>query len=225
MANNQKYFNVPILLFKGFMIDSKTVLSNVADYACYEFTEKQGCEFKDAESYYNIKFDKLKSSEINGKKLYNSIPINSPKVGLGLTMFWQFNNEDKTEFEKICLLAYLSIKSIVQSKAIYKMDNKFFLSRMDGNNNSIDEAKLSPEIKKYANEYQTVKIKRELRNNWGLVYYGRYTRGWYVSFSMSLESLIIQAERKRKSTLEKQYKEKEKEAVRMALQQLNATRT
>jgi len=83
--------------------------------------------------------------------------------------------------------------------------------------------KLPSIIQKYANEYQTVKIKNELRS-WGLVTYSRYTRGFYVSFILDLNALVIAAEGKRKSTKEKQYKQHEKEVVKAVLMSLNGTR-
>jgi hypothetical protein len=87
------------------------------------------------------------------------------------------------------------------------MINKYWLSRMDGNPKTIkDFSELSPEIEKFSSEYQTKKIKRALRNGWGLVTYSRYCRGFYVSFKIPLMELILEAEKRRISTKEKQYK-------------------
>ena len=75
-------------------------------------------------------------------------------------------------------------------------------------------------ILKYNNRYQLDKIKLDLQLNWGLKLYGNHTRGFYVSFSMSLESLIKQAELRRKKYklkgLQRQ-KEDAKKAVLLAI--------
>ena len=229
--NNEKYFNAPIQLYQGFMIDSNNCLSNVANYACYEYTVKHGCSFKDAATYFNISFGgdnnkrSLLNAEAKGKQLYNSTPDKSPNVGIKLSTYWQYYKDFKTDFEKICLLAYLSIQSIVQKKSYCKIDNSFFLSRMDGNAGVIDLIQLSLEIKKYGKEYQLVKIKKELILNWNLKHYSRHTRGFYVSFSMNLEDLIYEAEKRRKSYNEKQLKEEEKKAVAKVLERLNNNTT
>lgn len=230
MAEKERYFNVPIQLYKGFMIDSIMCLNNVLHYACYDYTVKNNCPFKEAATYFNIKFGDntkrdLLNAESKGKELYNSITGNPPKVGIRLSLYWEYRKDGKTDFEKICLLAYLSIKSILQTKAYCKIENRFFLSRMDGNAKVIDLITLSKEIKPFGNEYQLVKIKKELVLKWNLKHYSRHTRGFYVSFSMNLTDLIYEAEKSRKSYLEKQQKENEKKAIAAALERLKNNTT
>jgi hypothetical protein len=38
---------------------------------------------------------------------------NSPEVGFNFSIFWSFINKDKSEFNKIYLLGFLGIKSIL----------------------------------------------------------------------------------------------------------------
>jgi hypothetical protein len=76
----------------------------------------------------------------------------------------------------------------------------------------------------YTNEYQTKKIKTELQYSWGLVHYARWTHGFYVSFKLSLEELIFEAEKRRKSVKEKQRKREEKETLDRVLSTLGTTR-
>lgn len=228
---DEKYFNFPIQLLAGFMIDENNkTLINILDYSVYENSLKLvfGKDLQkvvDSASFYNITLGDKNRTLKNGKMLYNSIPTNSPKAGLNLSIFWNFYKNDKTEFDKICLLAFLGIKSIIGSKSYCKLTNLFLWSRMDGKTNAIvTVSELSNEIRKYANEYQTKKIKTALRNNWGLVHYARHTRGFYVSFKITLKQLIFEAEKRRISTKEKQYKEQEKETLKQVLEQLKTTR-
>lgn len=225
MKTNEQYFNVPIQLFSGFMDDSLKCLNNVFDYAIYKHSLKlNGNEterFKAACEWYEVTPGNYSKSILNGRAQFINEQKNSPKVGISKTMWFDYYKNEKTDFEKVCLLGFLAIKSILQNKAYCKIDNKFWLSRMDGNAKSVNDFfELSEALKPYANEYQTVKIKKELRNNWGLTTYSRHTRGFYVSFDITLEKLIYEAEKRRKSTIDKQYKLKENEAIKKAIQKL-----
>lgn len=228
--SKEKYFNFPIQLLNGFMIDAKKVLNDISNYAVYENSLKLelGTELekmKASASFYNINLGSIPSSLKNGKSLYNSTyGNNSPKVGLSMMIFWDFYKNEKTEFDKICLLCFLGLKSIIGRKSFCKVTNLYLWARMDGKANTIVSVnELSNEVIKYANRYQSETIKNELILNWHLIYYSRYTRGFYVSFKMSLEDLIFEAEKKRKSIKEKQQKEIQKEALKKALERLKAT--
>lgn len=224
--NDIKYFNFPVQLMQGFMLDYKKVLDNICDFAVYEHSLKleYGTEKEKMESsanFYNLTLGSVKKALYNGKLLYDSIPKNSPYVGLSLPIFWDFYNNHKSEFDKICLLSFLAIKSILGEKPFCKITNLYWLSRMDGKTKSVNsEFELSNEIRKYENEYQTSKVKRALSNNWGLVTYSRYTRGFYISFTLTLKQLIFEAEKRRKSTKEKERKEQEKKLVKEVLEEL-----
>lgn len=224
--SEHKYFNFPIVLLEGF-IRNDEVLDNIFDYAIYAHTLKYEYGdyvemIKSASKYFGVKTGDALKTYRNGEMLYNSIPRKTPKVGLSLDIFWDYYKNDKDEFQKVCLLGFLAIKSILQNKAYCKMTNKFWLSRMDGKTKSVNTYDdLSPEILKYANEYQTKKIKTELIHNWSLEHYSRYTRGFYVSFKLSQEELIYEAEKKRKSTKEKQRKFSEQIALERVLSRLN----
>lgn len=225
--SDEKYFNFPIQLLKGFMIDEKKVLNDISHYAVYKKSldlmlgETELENIKDSANFFNISFGSNAITLKNGKSLYNNIPVSSPKAGLNLSLFWEFLKNDKSEFDKICLLGFLAIKSILGTKAYTKLDNKFWLSRIDGNPKSVNHySELSNEVRVFANEYQTRKIKIALRDNWGLVTYSRYTRGFYVSYSLTLEQLMYEAEKRRKSTMESQNKLQEKEALKRVLERI-----
>lgn len=227
-AKNERYINFPIQLLEGFLLDSKECLNNIFDYGVYEYYLKLEFEddsekFKKAGKYFRItKFGNKEKSFKNGENLFNCYDqTHSPKAGISTEMIWDFYKNEKSEFEKVCLLGFLGIKSILLNKPYCKMTNNFWFARMDGNPkaiNSIDE--LSDEIKKYSNEYQTRKIKNELIDNWGLVHYSRYTRGFYVSFAFDFEGLVYEAEKRRKSTKEKHRKFTEKITLERVLNQI-----
>lgn len=227
--SKEKYLNFPIQLLAGFMIDTIKVLNDITDYAVYENSLKLDLgtdldKIKECAKFYTIIVADNKKTFNNGKMLYNSIPKNSPKVGLSISIFWDFYKNDKSEFDKICLLAFLGVKSILGIKSYCKVTNLYLWARMDGKTNTIVEvSELSNEVRKFANRYQTENIKNELILNWHLIYYSRYTRGFYVSLKMSLENLIYEAEKKRKSIKENQQKQQQNEALKKALERLKTT--
>lgn len=206
---NEKYFNVPIQLFEGFMTNPVGVLNNVFDYAIYEHSlELNGDEakrFQDALHWYGVTSPNHNYAIHNGKMLMQKHSQLSPKIGISKEMFFDFYNNYKTDFEKICLLAYLALKSIIQKKSFCCITNSFWLARMDGKPKAVKDFKeLSVEIFKYSNEYQMVKIKKELRDSWHLKFYSYHMRGCFYSFSetLSYENLVLQAEKTRKKNKE-----------------------
>src|ERR1035437_2016288 len=136
-----KYLNAPIGLYKGFIDNSNKCLDNVFDYAIYQHSLKltgtQPVRFNTACEWYGVTSGNNSKSIANGKELNESIHNKSPKVGISLKMFWEFFGSDKSEFEKVCLLAHLAIKSILKDKSYFKLTNNYWLARMDGKSCSV----------------------------------------------------------------------------------------
>lgn len=225
MEDKEMYYNFPIHLLKGFLINSKECMDEMMYYAVYAQSLKIGYEdpiksFRQSEKDLKIRFGDLKTAFEVGKELYEGRGAHPPMVGIKYEIFWDYYKNHKTEFDKVCLLGFLALRSILQKKTYCKIDNKFWLSRMAGMAKSIPKDDLHPSIGKYFNEYQTKKIKSELENNWKLTTYSRYTRGFYVSFKMTLEQLIYEAEKRRKSTIEKQKKFSKQLALERVLERI-----
>jgi hypothetical protein len=226
MKQDEKYLNFPIQILGGFMTNSKDTLNNILHYAVYVGTLKLefGTElekFKSSAEFFGVSLANPKVSLSNGKMLYESLPTNSPKVGLSVSIFWAYYLDNIADFEKACFIAFLAIKSIIGNKEYCKTVNNFVLARMDGKSNSIiDISELSNEVAFFANRFQISKIISELKSNWGLVYYSRYTRGFYVSFKMDFKDLVLIAEKNRRSTKDKQAKALENDIVKQVLESL-----
>lgn len=223
----QLYFNFPVEILKGFLINDKKCLNDILYYAVYAHSlNLEGKtplqKFVNSSSYFGVKIGNKETAFEKGELLYDSISLYAPKTGIEKGIYWDFYDNEKTEFEKMCLLAFLALKSIIGIKPYTKATNLYLWSRMDGNNKAFNEvSELSKEIKAIANRYKTDLIKTELQNNWGLKMYSRYTRGFYVSFSIDLSELIFQAEKKRKSRKEKELKQKKLDAYKIAIERLN----
>ena len=225
--SSYEYYNFPIQLVKGFLDDSKKVLIDISHYCIYRvffdnFDKYSGSftGYQQACNDFGIEFKNIAAAYQNGKNLYEATIEKSPMVGMTSEMYWDYFNNEKTEFEKILLLGDLAFKSILGSKSYIKLDNKYWFSRIDGNVKSLPKEDLDPKIQRYYNEYQTKKIKNKLVADWGLASYSRYNRGFYISYKMSLEDLAYHAEKIRKSTQDKKIKADVQSAHEKAMQRL-----
>jgi len=81
--------------------------------------------------------------------------------------------------------------------------------------------KNSAAIRKYSTEYQIRKIKNSLVDNWNLVTYSRYNRGFYISLKLPLEKLAFEAEKQRVNVKNKKRKAEIKQAYLNAMKRLN----
>lgn len=221
------YYNFPIQLVNGFLDDSKKVLIDISHYCIYRvfsdnFEKYSGsfAGYQKACDDFGVEFKNVATAYQNGKTLYDSTIDKSPMVGMSSELYWDYMNNEKTDFEKVCLLGDLAFKSILGAKSYIKLDNKYWFSRMDGSVKSISKEELSPKLQRYLNEYQTKKIKNQLIANWGLASYSRYNRGFYVSYRMSLDDLAYHAEKIRKSTQDKKIKNDVKSAHEKAMERL-----
>jgi|ERR1700757_317435 len=228
METKERYFNFPVQLLTDFMKDSKDALNNISDYAVYAHCLKleHGNDLemmRSSAKYYNIKLYNVGASLKNGRNLYQSISETSPKVGINLKTWWEYYGGGKSEFENVCLLAHLAIKSIIQNHSCCKITNDYLFSRMSGFTTVVKPDMFTYQLTKYYNEYQiSKKIKPFLIHQWYLVTYSFHTRGFWVSYKMSLEDLVLEVEKRRKSTKENQYKKQVRELREKALLKLNA---
>lgn len=237
--SDTQYFNFPVQILKGIFEDKKKVLNDILYCALYSHSLKlndgyryprgeNSSEYKDfmaACTWYCVDLKgnekERKEKMYHGRMLINGLPANSPKVGLNISIWWDYYLNEKSDFDIACLTAFLAIKSILGTKPYCRTDNSFLWARMSGNSKAMkDQSELTPGVLKFANEYQTKKIKRALRDGWGLIHYAFHTRGFYVSFTLDLPALVMEAEKRKKSTKEKQYQQYEKDVRKQVLESL-----
>lgn len=212
-----KYFNFPITLLNDFLKDEYShtnVLNDIMNYAMYDISREYNGDddekLKYATNFFGITNNDTKAF-IKGRKLYDS-NIGSAKVGISKDMLFDFyDNKTKTEFDKICLLAFLGLKSILGTSAYCKTNFNLMFARVEGRNKSCTGFGIFCEtILKYNTRRLREKIINELQDNWYLKYYSYHTRGFYISFDMTREELIIMAEKKKASTKKELRKLEEK---------------
>ena len=81
--NKKKYFNFPIVLLEGFLIDHKKCLNNILDYAMYAYCEKYDTDdVKRAARFLGVTLGNEFRTYHNGNELFDSIPEGLPKVCL-----------------------------------------------------------------------------------------------------------------------------------------------
>lgn len=235
--SDRKYFNFPIPLLKGFLnnpddtysgISNNECLQNIISYAvCAEASKYTDLKtptdkLQQAEKYFGISLNTGYTRYYkDGRDLYYEFNGN-PMTGISREVFFDFLKNDKTQWEKIQLLAFLAIKSIIGNQVYKKTTIKFLLSRMDGRAKQVEDfGCLSMSLLNHnlCKEYQFKKLINSLMDNWNLKYYSRHTRGFYVSFDMEYEDLVYIAE-KRKLISNKQRKIKKDEAYQKAMARL-----
>ncbi len=214
-----KYLNFPIALLRIDPLDIRGRMDAVMDYCLYERslqfkgTEKEKIEL--ARKDLGIKYGNLRNSYQRGAMLYDAIFPNSPKTSVTKDMIFDFYKNSKSEFEIACFLAFAAVKSILQRQPYTKITNEYLIGRMAGNSKAGEE--INDFVFKYSNRYQLDRIKNELRLNWGLKLYSGKMRGYYVSFGLPLEQLIMHAELKRKKYREAKLKEQTNEVRQRVL--------
>lgn len=205
---DDNYFNFPIVLLQGFMSDSRKCLYDVFSYCVFDFMQNNSED--EMKEFFGIsKYNKNRVLQY-GKQLYDSIN-NEAFTGLSVSLFWQFYNEYKTDMDKITLLAYLAIKSIVGKRPFAKVTNQNLIySRMAGYTHI--QGALPEEILAYCTRRKFENIKTDLKEYYNVSFYAYYTRGRYISTQLDFETLCKVAEKQRLTNRMRQQKLAEKEA-------------
>lgn len=228
LPTKDKFLNFPVPLLQDAFRNIPATMNNILNYAGYKHTLKlHGSDSKkmeDAGSYFGIEWGNTLKSYRNGETLYNSIPENSPMAGINRDVCFDFYKNPKTPDEIAVLLAFLAIKSIIGIKPYCRVTNAYLIARMAGYAKIEDIPHPLPQpLAQYNTRRKLDKIKNELQLNWNVNIYSRYTRGFYVSIDnkFELNKLVFEAEKRRKSTKEKQLKQRNDEARELALSLLN----
>jgi hypothetical protein len=191
-----RYFNFPIELLNGFFDQPITdTFDKIISYSVYKISKDYHGTMDEKLNYASSFFEVAYLTEshiIDGKHLFFSYP-NSPMTGIATKMLVEFYlDESKTEFEKVCLLAFLSLKSILGTKKYCKSNYELLFARMHGLRKSlpIDEYKPCTIISNYNTRRKRDKIRTELEDNWHLQYYSEKMRGFYFGIEIKRADLV-----------------------------------
>lgn len=218
-----KYLNFPIELLKGFFDKptSKT-LDEVLNYAVYkisrDYNGTNAEKIQYARKFFNITKDLSEKHIIDGENLY--CQYNKPTMtGISTKMFVDFYDKPKKEFEKVCLLAFLSFKSILGKKRYCKSNFNLLFARMNGLNKPLPTKEFTPctVISKYQTKWFRRKFTTELENNWYLKYYAEDVRGFYFSFAKITREDLVAKSIKNSPEYKKMKRKKENQRLREEL--------
>jgi hypothetical protein len=201
----------------GFGID-------VIHYAVYKHAQNLNGtlaeRIKSSANYYGIELGSLKNATEGGERLHSEIPYRSPMTGINKDLLFDFYLGSKTHDEIVVLLAHLAIKSILGEKSFCRITTDYLFCRMAGYPSMSDMPEVPVHLRPYATRRKMDRIKTELTEFYGLNIYARYTRGFFVSFTLSLEDLIREVETKRKKYYEANQKAETSAAVLKVINQL-----
>jgi hypothetical protein len=208
----QDYLNFPIGLLKGFLESHKRAFAEIIYYECYTKSQQGEDVALFLESLEIIAENELEYVE-NGQKLHEESK-GQALTGFSIDVFNDFWENPKTEKEKVVLLAYLALKSILGKSTYSKVTALHWLSRMDGKNRAVAFiGELSDRMQRYSSQHHIQWIRAELEEHWGLVWV--LSRGWQMSLTLTYEALYEKTQLKRmeKDTKKKEQNE-EKKAIR-----------
>ena len=200
------FLNFPITLLRPAFNNMKRVCIDIIDYAVYRHSlTLQGNELKkvkDSAHYFDITLGNALESLKNGKDLYQSYKEKPVMTGISRDLLSKYLKNDKSDFEIALLLSFLAAKSILGKKSFCRVTSETLLCRMAGYASKSELKELTEPLKKYQTRYHLDSLKFELKKSFGLKIYGRYTRGFFISFELPEEQLIKEVEMKRKKYYE-----------------------
>ena len=200
------------------------VCQNIMDYAIYHHAKSLdgslNKRIKDSANYFGVTLGNITRTAQNGESLDYKTPERPVMTGISKHLTFEFYDSPKTDNEISVLLSFLAMKSILGKKSFCRITTAFLLCRMAGYSTISEMSELPEQLKKYRSRWHLDCLKSALRNHYGLKIYGRYTRGFYISFELPEEQLIEEVEKKRKKYIEKTYKEQSGEALKRVLARL-----
>lgn len=216
-------YNFPISMLSGFLNDSEKCLVDIGKFALYCRYIAKDNDIEDTLDGFGIIYNNVNVALKGGKMLYQQYGSDGyPWTGISNDLYWTFCHKDRSDFDKATLLAFLAIKSLIGQKPYYKVTNQSVIfKRMAGYKES-EKFNIPKEIKKFTTRSRFDRIKLELKENWNVVIYANHVRGMYISITLSLEELAMQAEKNKLRTRQKAQIRAAEEARRKAVETLAA---
>lgn len=210
-------------MLHGFMGNTDSVLDDILCFCIWQDYEACEQDIEAVKERLHITIGNEKNSLKKGKELYNRYRNDGyPWTGISNELFWSYMRKGRCDFDKATLLAFLAIKSLIGQKPFYKVTNQSVIfKRMAGYKES-DKWIIPKEIKKFTTRSRFDRIKLELKENWNVVIYATHVRGMYISTSLSLEELAMQAEKNKLRTRQRAQSHAAEEARRKAVETLSA---
>lgn len=225
MDNNKKYLNIPVPMLKDLHINSKSFFSDTFDVGLYLYsktlTGSEEKRYKDSLHFLGITQPNIKNGISNAKRVLCRMPEKYPTTGIEKDILFDYYKNEKSDFDIVCLSAFLGIRSILGKKP-YDKTNKYLIhARMFGYVTAKElPAKLTPLQEKYKIRWHMDKVLTELQINWHLKVLWNHNRGFYLSFDLSFDEMALLIEKDKQSTKIQRLNELKRKAIEGAKVQL-----
>lgn len=190
----EKYYNFPCVLWKDYLLQEKR--EQIKENVCAYVMAVKYDEIKDMSQVrkdLDIKGGDDDKILGNGHRLIGECGRGkNAQFSVNKDIFWDFHNNFHTDEERVLLLAYLALKSLIGKQAYIKTNAKMWLSRMDGNTKPIDESLLSRPIRAWATPYKIRKLKALLWKYYHVGFYSANVHGFYASVKLTSAKLMAQ---------------------------------
>lgn len=201
MKDKDRFLDFPIVLLKEFLDDYMKCLSDIYCYAVFKMVYSEEARFEDLQEFVDVfghdhYSEWTKAVEVNGRQLYDSfVGTKHVWTGIHIETWLKFMRSNRSEFDIVCLLAYLSLKSIVQmDKLKFSISNEFLMSRMAGSERSIPIEQVPITIQKHLKNKSRKKSRlfEVLEDSYGVVRPSGNTRGIVCSLTLSKKELELE---------------------------------
>ena len=165
MANNVKYFTVPIGLLRGLISgrkDIKDFVQDVVRYSLYYHAvhlpyshddEDEGIEankmttqIKAAADFLNVRIGNIQVCLDEGERLYNEYHKQGNYCGINTRIIWDYHNNPKTLYQIAVFCTFCATRSII-GKGEYKNTNRDMITaRMFGYSNKAEMLDNTPKL-------------------------------------------------------------------------------
>lgn len=191
---HKDYYNAPVELYRGFLEHPKRCLEDVLEY---QIAKTDNFDVKATEQALGgITFLDKKKAVANAKAIAkktsgNLCEFSGVLFGIPRTLYWDYYAHDKTTWEQLVLLAYLSLKSWYGHKdKPMIIDNVKLFTRMTGNGSNIgfyfdkEDGALGA-IAKHLTDYKARNLRESLSEHFhDFHYYScKGKRGWAFMFA------------------------------------------
>ncbi len=215
---DKKYLNFPVPMLKELYSNGKKFFNNSFDVGVYLYAKTlNGSEeerYADALKFLGITQKNIDKAISNAKVILKGLPDKYPTVGIEIGMLFDYYQNEKDEFEIICLGAFLGIRSILGKKPSCKTNKQMIHARMFGYTSPKEiPDKLSPLEEKYSRRWHMDKLLIELQMNWHLKLYASNQRGMYVSFDLELPKLVEIAEKSKHKNRVAEFRKMKQELI------------
>lgn len=196
------YIKLPISLMKGVLLGNtstkRTFLNNALAYDLYFKLSNAmiSTDYEDIRKAYNdmILPDNTELGKLFqiGKDIYEEHEAKGtyPVTYMSINIFGIVKENVSTYKDWDELFMYLAIKSMIGvKKKYYKTNNDTVWARMMGERSKTDIPRIGNGVKNYTN-YIMRNIRFNLTENWGLADHSYKRRGFYVSFTYNVGTLV-----------------------------------